>query len=208
MLKSFIPHEGRFFDLFQASADEITSGMDAFRKMLNDLPNRERYAKTIEDHEHKADEITHTTVELLHKTFITPLDRDHIHELITRLDDILDLINAAAQRINLYEVTEVPKEVLELADVCFKSTELIQKSVNGLSDLKRPAELMKACVELNRFENEADQILRVAVAKLFREETDFKSLIKNKEICELLESVTDRCEDVANIIEGIVLEYA
>jgi hypothetical protein len=208
MLGKLIPREGRFFDLFDRGADLIIEGALEFRKMISDLSGAEKYSDTIKDIEHKADNITHQTVEMLHKTFITPIDRDDIHQLITRMDDILDLIEAAAQRIVLYGITKLPAEAFELADVCVKSAEYVKKTDGGLHDLKHPEILIQGCVEINRLENEADQILRKAMAKLFKLEPDTRQVIKLKDIYELLETATDRCEDVANIVEGIVLEYA
>jgi uncharacterized protein len=208
MIGRLLPREGRFFDLFNESADLIIQGAREFRAMLDDLEHAQARSKNIKDIEHKADEITHRTVELLHKTFITPLDREDIHLLITRMDDILDFIEAAAQRTQLYDLKTVTQETKDLADVCIQAAEHVCQAVRQLKDLKNPEEIVKYCVEINRLENSGDQILRIGMAKLFREEPDIRQLIKLKEIYELLETVTDRCEDVANIIEGIVLEYA
>lgn len=203
-----MPKETRFFDLFNESAEQIVLGTQEFKNMINNLDQAPTHAKNIRDIEHKADTITHRTVELLHKTFITPLDRDDIHTLISRMDDIVDYIEAASERMHLYNVTDAPPEIHDMADVCLRSAELIRRAIAGLQNLKQPEELLHICIEINHLENEGDQILRTAMAKLFREETDTRQLIKLKEIYELLEGVTDRCEDVANIIEGIVLEYA
>jgi predicted phosphate transport protein (TIGR00153 family) len=200
--------ESKFFDLFSESADLIVKAAVEFRTMLEDLSKSESHSKIIKDLEHQADEITHRTIEQLHKTFITPLDREDIHKLITELDDILDFIEAASQRIVLYDIRKVTPETKALADVCVQSANLVQKAVHGLSNLKNVDHLIKSCVEINRLENEADHLLRSGMAKLFREEPDTRQLIKMKEIYELLETVTDRCEDVANVIDGIVLEYA
>lgn len=208
IFKNLMPREERFFDMFRDISELIVQGTNAFQAMLADLPNAERHAATIKDIEHRADTVTHRTVELLHKTFITPLDREDIHQLISRLDDILDYIEAASERIFLYGITTQPPEAKKLAEICTLSAEHIQKAVAMLEDLKQPEAIVKHCVEVNRLENEADSVLRAAMAKLFREEQDTRQLIKLKEIFELLETVTDRCEDVANIIEGIVLEYA
>ncbi|MBI4703870.1 MAG: DUF47 domain-containing protein [Deltaproteobacteria bacterium] len=208
MLRSLIPREGKFFELFRQSAEQSVKAAHAFRAMLDDLPQAERHAREIKDIEHAGDEITHRTVELLHKTFITPLDRDDIHQLISRMDDILDRLEGASSRVHLYELREATAECKALADICIKSTECIQRAVNRLEDLTFTSGIIQDCVEVNRLENEADAILRTAKTKLFRDEPDTRQLIKLKEIYEFLESLTDRCEDVANIIEGIVLEYA
>lgn len=203
-----MPKEGKFFDLFREISDYIVEGAHEFRAMLEDLSHVESRSRNIKHIEHKADEVTHKTVELLHKTFITPLDREDIHKLISRLDDILDLIEAASQRMFLYGINQITPETKDLADVCIKSAEAVRRAVQGLDNLKDSDQILKACVEINKLENEADHILRAGMAKLFKDEPDVRHLIKMKEIYEILESVTDRCEDVANIVEGIVLEYA
>jgi predicted phosphate transport protein (TIGR00153 family) len=208
MFARFMPREERFFDLFKDIAEQTSIAAHEFKAMLGDLEHAESRAHTIKELEHRADSITHRTVELLHKTFITPLDREDIHTLISRMDDIMDFIEAASQRVFLYGITEAPPEALALTDICIQATDLIKKAVGDLDNLKNPEQIIRACVEINRLENEADYILRAGMAKLFREEEDVRKLIKLKEIFELLETVTDRCEDVANTIEGIVLEYA
>lgn len=208
MFGRLIPREDKFFDLFRQSAEQIVKGANEFKVMLSDLEHAESHARTIKDIEHRCDSITHQTIELLHTTFITPMDRDDIHELISKMDDILDFIEAASQRIYLYGVNVCPPEAKRLAEICVNSAELIQNAVAKLDNLKNPEDIIKLCVEINRLENEADHVLRAAIAKLFRDEPDTRHLIKLKEIFEFLETVTDRCEDVANVIEGIVLEYA
>jgi predicted phosphate transport protein (TIGR00153 family) len=200
--------ENQFFELFSESANLIVQASHEFRLMLKDLSKAEMYSKNIKDLEHKADEITHRTIALLHTTFITPLDREDIHKLITELDDILDFLEAASQRIFLYDIHQITPEAIGLADVCVQAAEHVQLAVNGLKNLKNSEQIIQVCVEINRLENEADQLLRAGMAKLFREEPDTRQLIKLKEIYELLETVTDRCEDVANVIDGIILEYA
>ncbi|MGK5089343.1 DUF47 family protein [Bdellovibrionota bacterium FG-2] len=208
MFGRLIPREGKFFDLFRQSAKLIVEGAKEFRELLDDLPNAESRTRKIKAIEHQADDVTHTTVELLHKTFITPLDREDIHQLISRMDDILDFIEAASERILLYGITEAPPMAIDLATICVHSAENIQQAINELENLKNRSDIIRHCVEINRLENEADQVLRMAMARLFKEETDTRQLIKYKEIYEILETVTDRCEDVANIVEGIVLEYS
>jgi uncharacterized protein Yka (UPF0111/DUF47 family) len=145
-------------------------------------------------------------VEALHKTFITPIDRNDIYRLITKMDDIMDLVEAAADRLALYEMPKMTKEAAELAACLVSSAEHVLGAVSGIRDLKKPNGILEHCIEINRLENVADNILRTALAKLFREEKDPISVIKWKEIYETLEAATDRCEDVANIIEGVVLE--
>ena len=203
-----IPRQDKFFDLFRQSAEQIVKGANEYRAMLADLEHAESHARTIKDTEHRCDAITHQTIELLHKTFITPMDRDDIHQLISKMDDILDFIDAASQRTFLYDVRVCPPEAKRLADICVQSAEHVRAAVERLDNLKNPDEIIRHCVEVNRLENEADHVLRASIAKLFRDEPDTRQLIKLKEIFEFLETVTDRCEDVANVIEGMVLEYA
>lgn len=208
MFKGMMPREEKFFDLFRQASDLIVEGAKEFLEMLGDMQHVELRARTIKSIEHRADEVTHKTVELLHKTFITPLDREDIHKLISQMDDILDFIEAASERIHLYGITAPTPEMLALAEICLKSAIDIRNAVSGLDNMKNSQQIVKVCVEINRLENEADHVLRSAMAKLFRDEPDTRQLIKLKEIYELLETVTDRCEDVANTVEGIVLEYA
>jgi len=205
---NLIPREGKFFDLFRESADLIVEGSVELRSLMTDLKHAEDRSHKIKAIEHRADEVAHQAIELLHKTFITPMDRDDIHWLVTRMDDIMDYVEDASVKISMYGITKVTPEVIRLADLCVQSAEEVRKAVQNLDNLKKPAEIIKTCVEINRLENEADQALREGLAKLFSEEGDIKQLIKLKEVMESLENATDRCEDVANIIEGIVLEYA
>lgn len=208
MLGRFVPREGKFFDLFRDLGEQIVLACKDFERLIEEPDRISHFVKTIKAYEHRGDEITHTTMDLLHQTFITPLDREDIHALISKLDDILDFIDAASQRVELYGIKQFPAEAKQMVRVCSQAAELVKTAVGMLDNLKQPEKLSATCVEINRLENEADQILRTALAKLFSEEPDVRTLIKLKEIYELLETVTDRCEDAANIIEGIVLEYA
>lgn len=206
MFGRLMPKEGRFFELFNEHAEQIVLGGRELVSLMESMDDFQRRAYAIETIEKRADRITQTTIELLHKTFITPLDRDDIHQLITRMDDILDLMEDVSQSIFLYDVKELTGEAQKLAEVCVASAEQVKLAVGLLSNMDNAAQILKACEEIDRLESEADHIERAAMAKLFRDETDLKQVIKLKAIYELLETVTDRCEDVANIIEGIVLE--
>lgn len=208
MFGLFKSQEGRFFDLFQKSAEKIVEAAHEFRKLAQNVSEIEKQAQTIKDIEHATDRVTHETVELLHKTFITPIDRDDIHTLISQMDDIVDFIDAASERMALYGMQRVTPEIIKLAEVNAQSAELVQRLIQELPNFKNSKDILGLCIEINRIENEADRLLRVAMANLFRDEPDTRELIKLKEIYELLETVTDRCEDVANTVEGIVLEYA
>jgi predicted phosphate transport protein (TIGR00153 family) len=206
MFGRFMPKEGRFFDLFNEHAEQIVLGSRELVALMAAGDDIQRRAYTIETIEKRADRITQTTIELLHKTFITPLDRDEIHQLITRMDDILDLMEDVSQSIFLYDVKQLTAEAQQLAEVCVLCAEQVKLAVGHLSNMDNAAAILKACEEIDRLESEADHIMRAAMAKLFRDEPDVRQVIKLKAIYELLETVTDRCEDVANIIEGIVLE--
>ncbi len=208
VFRNILPKEDRFFVLFRQQAAKAVEGCKAFQTMVGDLEHAVEHQKRIKDLEHEGDVITHKTIELLHKTFITPFDREDMHRLMSRLDDILDFVEASAQRVYLYGISRPTAPCRELAATVVSSAELVEKAVRELEHIKNPQAILETCIEVNRVENEADTILRTAVAALFRDEQDIKMLIKWKEIYDFLETATDRCEDVANIIEGIVLEHA
>ena len=208
MFARFIPREGRFFDLFNAHATLIVEGGHALVDLMTHPGAQATYAERIDQAERNADKITHETIALLHKTFITPIDRDQIHQLITRMDDILDLIQDAAESMVLYDIRVTTAEARHLAEICQMTCDRVRSAVGLLSDLRNPDAIMKTCAEIDRLESDADRVLRAALSRLFRDENDVKQLIKLRTIYELLELITDRCEDVANIIEGIVLEHS
>ncbi len=208
MLSRLMPREGKFFDLFNRHAEQMLLCANELKLLMDDLSNIELRARNIKGFESAADRITHETMHLLHHTFITPLDRDDIHQLIGKMDDVLDLMEDAAQCISLYDIKKVPDEARKLADICVECVEYVKATVGLLSNMKKPEAIMKNCVEIDRLESEADHVMRSAIVKLFRDEPDTRELIKLKAVYEILETVTDRCEDVANIIEGIVLEYS
>jgi predicted phosphate transport protein (TIGR00153 family) len=208
MFGRFLPKETSFFDFFEQHAALSVEGCRVFLSLTSNGANVTAKAKRIKEIEHETDVITHRCVEALHKTFITPIERDDIYRLITKMDDIIDFIEAASERIALYEIKQMTPEVKDLADVLLRALEQIQVAVNGLRNMKNAQPVLQACVDVNRLENEGDTILRNALARLFKEEKDPVTVIKWKEIYEGLETASDRCEDVANIIEGVVLEHA
>lgn len=208
MFGRWMPREERFFDYFSAHAAQLVLGASELQALMKNVGELNERKRNIEKIEHVADKITHQTMQLVHKTFITPLDRDEIHQLITRMDDILDLMEDVSQCMFLYDIRAVTQEAVQLADICKVSTEKVQAAVNLLPNLKHAQTILPLCAEIDRLESDADHVMRSAMAKLFREEPDVKHLFKMKEIYQLLESVTDRCQDVANIIEAIVLENA
>jgi len=208
MFGRLMPKEGRFFDFFIAHADQLVLGAIELKALMSNVADLQLRKRNIESIEHAADKITQQTMQLLHQTFITPLDRDEIHQLITRMDDILDLMEDASQCMHLYDIHAVTDETRHLANICLESTERVQDAVKLLPNMKNADKILENCKHIDRLESDADHVMRTAMAKLFREEADTRQLFKMKELYQLLESVTDRCQDVANIIEGIVLENA
>ena len=201
-----LPHDASFFEHFEEQGRKTVEGCRALLDMIESGRDFDAQAERVKQIEHECDEITHAVVAGLHKTFITPIDRNDIYTLITRMDDIMDLVEAAADRLALYDIPQMTKEAGDLARCLVSSAEHVLGAVSSIRDLKRQNGILQHCIEINRLENVADGILRSALARLFRDEKDPIAIIKWKEIYETLEMATDRCEDVANIIEGVVLE--
>ncbi|MBI2061077.1 MAG: DUF47 domain-containing protein [Nitrospirae bacterium] len=208
MFDKLLPKKREFFDAFELHSAKTLQAAQVLLEMFKTPKDLDLRTRDIEELEHAGDTITHDTMALLHKTFVTPLDRDQIHELMSCLDDVLDLVDAAAELVVLYEIKEIPPEARALADVLVRSVDAVKKAVEGLKDSKNNEDVLRTCIEINRFENEADQILRRAVAGLFKSKGDPLLVMKWKEIYEQLETATDRCEDVADVIQGIILERA
>jgi uncharacterized protein len=212
IFRKLMPREGNFFELFNEHAQRIGEGARAFMLMVtnyDDLSLREQYAAEVDTAERAADRVTAEVNRLLHKTFITPIDREQIHGLINAMDDVLDLLQDATETMSLYDLHHMTDEVLRLGEISAKCCERVQHAVTLIPKLSDPAiaeAAIKTCDEIDRLESDADRVMRSAMSKLFREEPDVRELIKLKAIYELLESITDRCEDVANLIEGVVLE--
>ncbi len=206
MFGRLMPRQGKFFDLFNEHAEQIVLGSKELAALMTTHDDLERRTYNIESIEKRADKITRTTIELLHTTFITPLDRDDIHQLISNMDDILDLIEDSGQLMYLYDVRDPPAEARKLADICVVCCDKVKSAVSLLSNMDNATQIMAICSDIDRLESEADHVMRSAIARLFRDEPDVKQLIKLRSVYEHLETVTDRCEDVANIIQGIVIE--
>ena len=212
MFGRFMPREGKFFDLFNAHAEQIVAGGRELATLMSKMgasvttAEISAHAQVIDGIETRADKITHETVALLHRTFITPLDRDSIHQLISKMDDILDLIQDVAESMVLYDIRKVTQEARQLTDISLSCCERVKSVVALLPNMEHAQSILKTCREIDQLESDADRVMRSAISRLFRDEADVRQLIKLKAIYELLETVTDRCEDVANIIEGIVLE--
>jgi hypothetical protein len=209
MLASLFPRGGtEFFNYFERHAAKTLEAARLLRDMLSDPKEAEKDAARIKSIEHEGDQITHRAIEMLHKTFLTPIDRGDIHELISRLDDILDLIDSTAERVWLYQLREPDPDVLNLVSVLINAVTEVHKAMTQLRNLKDREGMIRTCMEINRYENEGDQLIRKAVARLFNEERDAIHVMKWKEIFDYLEDAVDRCEDVANVLEGVALEYA
>jgi predicted phosphate transport protein (TIGR00153 family) len=194
--------------MFNQHAELCVKGAREMVGLMTNFDDLENRVHAIESLEKQADKITYAAVDLLHKTFITPLDRDDIHKLITRMDDILDLMEDAAQTVSLYDLHSVTPEAKRLAELVLACTEKVKDAVALLSNMDNARQIVAICEEIDRLESDADHVMRAAMSKLFRDEPDVRNLIKMKAIYEILETVTDRCEDVANIIEGIIVENA
>lgn len=208
MFSKLMPQEPRFFDLFTALAGEAVKISKELESLFAGFDDLQRRTFNIETIEKRGDRITHDTIDLLHKTFITPIDRDSIHRLITRMDDILDLSEDVAQSVVLYDVQESTVDACKLASLCVACCVEVEKATGLLKNMGNAESILKICSEIDKLESEADHVMRSAIARLFREENDVKKLIKLRSIYELLEAITDACEDVANLIEGIVVENA
>jgi len=208
-MRSILPKDELFFDNFEHICQKMVEAAQALKVMIADWKSLEVHAGKIKSLESESDEFVHRTVEHLHKTFVTPLDRQDILKLASRLDDIVDLIEATSTRIRLYKPRARCPEVVELAEVVLQSAQQVKSLVGMLRQMKKNVAQMKAAsMEIDRLENAADEIRRKAIARFFEEESDPKELIKWKDIIEHIEGATDRCEDVSDIIEGILLEHS
>jgi predicted phosphate transport protein (TIGR00153 family) len=208
MLKKLLPRQEGFFELFQKMADLLTLSATQFHVLLLDLENQQKYVAEIAIYEEEADKIAHSTFQLLHKTFITPFDRHDIHRLTSKLDDTLDRINRCAQRFSFYQLQAVPPEIIELAELGVHCTKLLKKAVYRLNSLKKSAEILKFCEEIDDLDSQAHQTLLTGEKNLFIEAEDFKYFFKLNDVYARTKSVTSSSHNAANIIKGIVLEYS
>jgi predicted phosphate transport protein (TIGR00153 family) len=200
-----MPHDGDFFVLFQKQAENIVSGAHAFVSMLEHYTGVPEQVQIIKAIEHNGDEITHQIFRKLNQTFITPFDREDIHELCSTMDDVIDLIDAAASRFVLYRVDEVRGGTIELCKVLAAATVELKEAIYAMES---PDRALHRVIEINRLENESDRICRTLIAQLFEEEKNSVEIIKWKEIYEVIETAVDKCEDVSNVIESVILKNA
>jgi len=200
---NYSPHKEKFFDLFRQSAENTAQGAKVLNEMLDHYDNPQESWKKLKDIEHEGDRITHRTIRSLNQTFLTPIDGEDIHALTTALDNVTDAIEAAASRMVLFKIDRPTPESLELCETIVTATEQLVKAV---SHMPRLDDIDEYCIEINRLENTADDIYRRAIGNLFSNGTSPLDVIKWLDIYEILESATDRCEDVANILETIGLK--
>ncbi|MEO8314234.1 MAG: DUF47 family protein [Pseudomonadota bacterium] len=211
IIANLVPREGKFFEYFNQHASRAAQASNELTLLLSEYAvtsSRASRIDRINDLEHEADRITHDTAALLHTIFVTPLDRDDIHRLISRMDDVIDLMQDAAESLQLYDVQAVTSHAVELAQLLQNGCERMQSAVALLGNMKNAPEILKLCQEIDTMESRADRVMRNAISTLFREEADIRQVIKLKAIYELLENATDRCQDVADVIESVILQNA
>ncbi len=208
MMRFLIPKEYGFFSIFDEHAATLVDASQGFVDMLENYTESRVRANNIQTIEHRADNIVHRAMEMLHKTFITPIDRDLIQELISRMDDVVDLIEGTSNRMVLYGVREPRPDLLDLARVLNRATLEVQKAVKYLRNLQNVEEIKHALIEINKLENDGDSLRDLSVARLFQDDQPTKEILIWKELYETVEWAIDRCEDVADVIRSIVLESA
>jgi uncharacterized protein len=205
---SFLPKEGRFFVLFKESASNAAEVAVLLQDLLYSWEDVEKKVEAIIGKEHKGDGVTHEIIALVNKTFITPFDREDIALLAHSLDDIVDFIEASADAMSLYKIATPTERARELADIIVETTREVHLAISELGQKVNLKQILARSVEINRLENKADKVYREALAELFRDSKDIPYIIKWREIYEYMETATDRCEDVANVLEGVALKYA
>ncbi|MFN5620771.1 MAG: DUF47 domain-containing protein [Flavobacteriales bacterium] len=207
LLKMFAPKSGKFFDAFSKATTNLVAMSDKFKELLDaDEQSRDAIVRQIHDLEHVGDQITHALFTELSENFITPFDREDIHYLATSLDDVADFINGTASRISLYQLKEIDQVMHGLSSVLNRQVIEIHSAIQNLQQMKNAQRVREAIIRINDLENEADSIFDLAIARLFSEETNAIEMIKKKEILSVLETATDKCEDVANAIESILVK--
>ena len=210
-LSALMPREARFFSLFNRHAELIVEGGRAVTELVRDYADLGRRAALIErigEVERGADKVTYETVQLLHSTFITPFDRNEIHRLISGMDDILDLMQDAAESMNLFDIQTLPPESAHMAQILEACCEKVRAAVATLDSMDNAPRALALAQEIDVLESDGDALMRRGISTLFREEQDVRQLIKHKNVYEYLENAIDKCQDVANIIEAVVVENA
>jgi len=204
----FIPREEKFFDLFEESSRNLVSAAGLLAELIRKWENIEERVREITELEHHGDNITHRIVAQLHATFITPIDREDIAQLAQRMDDVMDLIEGAAVDMLIYELKRPTQRAQELADILVRTTCEVSAAIPRLRRRNQLNKIPEHCIEINRLENEADTVVRAALAELFHDKVDLADVIKWREIYDHMETATDRCEDIANVLEGVMIKRA
>ncbi|MFH1999143.1 MAG: DUF47 family protein [Planctomycetota bacterium] len=208
MFKKLLPREDRFFALLEQQAEAIQHGLDRFHFLLRNYDKRLQISREIKELESKADDVAHAIFQLLSNSFVTPFDREDIQRLTDHMDDVLDHVEATSARMEIYDLPEPTEEVHEMSRVLQEAFSKVTSAVGKLRSWKNRDEILKICVEVNSLENEGDSLLRRALHGLFKDATDPLHVIKMKEIYENLEDAIDHCEDLANVIETIMIKNA
>jgi len=204
----FIPREEKFFELFEGSAQNMVKAAQQLKQLVDTWENVGERVSEITELEHEGDRFTHQIMEQLNRTFVTPFDREDIALLGHSLDDVTDFIHHAADAMFLYKVDRPGQSAKELSDIKVQAATEVETAVSQLRHRAKLGQILERCVEINRLENMADRVFRSAMAELFSNTTDIAEIIKWREIYEHLESATDRCEDVADVLEGVALKHA
>jgi uncharacterized protein Yka (UPF0111/DUF47 family) len=208
MLQKLMPKSDEFFDDFDAQCAVTVEGAKMLHALLSDYKDVAARVQALKDVEHKGDEVTHRAFNRLHQQFITPFDRTQIHTLLGRIDDVLDLTNAAAARLHYYEIQASLPDAVELARLLVLSAEKVREVVAALRLIKQPQQILDGCKAIKKLETQADEVLRAGMGRLFKSGADPLTIIKWKEIYDLIETATDKCLNVAHVIEGVVLEHS
>ena len=208
MFKKLLPKERRFFELFEQQAAVIKKGLDLFELLLREYSRRKELTQQIKDVENDADAVAHQIIQLLNNTFVTPFDREDIQTLVNRMDDVMDLLEKASARMEIYDLSAPPENIDEMLAILQKAFDKISSAVGMLRDWKHRDAIFQICVEVNSLENQGDAVLRTSLERLFKGASDPFYVIKAKEIYESLEDAIDRCEDLSNVIETIVIKNA
>ena len=205
---TLFPQKSVIFDLFEKSAQNVHEGAKALKDLFENYTDLPTKVQKIKDLEHDGDDVTHHILDHLAKTFITPLDREDIHHIAQRLDDVLDQMDMAANRMILFNIPQPTEEAKEFSRILYKSTALLIEAISKLRNLKNSHNILECCLEIHTQENEGDRLMQQAIGKLFDEAGDAREIIKWKDIYQILESATDRCEDVADVVHTIIVKHA
>lgn len=206
MFKKFLPKEHRFFDLFEQQAAAISKGLELFSELIENYSGRRELTRQIKVVENEADDAAHKIFSLLNNTFVTPFDREDIQVLAYRMDDVMDLVEKVGARMEIYDMPPPTEEIKKMTAILKKAFGKVSSAVGMLKDWKHREEVLQICVEINSLENEGDLLLRAALERLFKDAADPFYVIKLKEIYECLEDAIDRCEDLANVLETILIK--